>query len=1542
MLNNCSENPESSLSKKIFLILSLCLFPYLISFPQNNEPRFEHITAKDGLVENTVISVKQDYLGYLWFYTQLGLVRYDGHKMSVYMNGISGLSLYEDREKVLWAGSWSRGLYRFDREKDRFINFSHNDKDSFSISSNVVHSMFEDTRGRFWVGTAKGLDLFDRKNNKFRHFNFLDKCYSKEIFNYIKDLSSSPKRLGAILKVGNNADIVKTLELKKRTTILIVMIGEAGYDFGWLTDSGGKKLFDYDYKITTHAGGALNNRMQLQLLTLDAGIYKMHYTSNYFYSYEDQFQHNNSLDYEIRTGEPPELPDLWGIQVIDVSEDKKKITELLNTHHSILLNSKIFTIIEEEKTGKLYIGTNLPGLWELDENPKVITNSKLSYKTNSKRGIGSVEAFYKSRDGQIWIATTVGLCKYDPLSNDLRFYQPTLTTKDIITNHINSLVEDNDGNIWGGSVYNGLLKFDRKTDSFIRYKNIPDDPLSISGDAVLSVCVDRTGILWVGTWGTGVNKWDIKKWKFQKYDENYLKSTLNNLMITSIYEDDFKNLWLGTFKGLYLYNSNSKEFKHFIHKSNDKNSLSSDSIYQIIGDSFDRTKIWLSTENGLNRFDPKTQSFSHFTNIIGDPGTIDNNYSRYIFIDSEGVLWAGTLTGLNKFDRNTERFTLYSNYHQAPGLLGSSTINYMLEDKNNNLWIGYNGPGLMHLDRQNNIFKSYMADLNSDYIMGILTICENKEGNLYLGTFMQGLYLFEKDKGKIINHFTKANGLVDNKILTMISDDNDNLWFTNHSGLTRYNPSSGTFKHYTRSEGLVETNEIQWFPLYKRKNGQIFFCGTNGINVFYPESIEDDSIPPQVVIQNISLFNRPDEKLEYEGFISEIKEITLPYNQNDLHFEYVGLHYGEPLRNQYKYILEGFDKEWIKAGNLRTATYTNLDPGEYIFRVKASNRDGVWNETGASLKIIINPPLWATTWAYLFYAILFGSLLYYIWRMQLKKVRVKHEFEMSKFEAQKLHEVDEIKSHFFANISHEFRTPLTLILGPVKQIIERTKETKTKEDLNLVHRNANRLLGLVNQLLDISKIESGNMKLQTTPINIIPYLKALVLSFTSYAERKRISLKFISDLDELTVYIDKDKFEKIINNILSNAFKFTPDGGTIEVKVKPSSFPPLVKGELKGGSVEISVTDTGVGIPKEKLRKIFDRFYQVDGSHTREQEGTGIGLSLTKELIELHKGKIEVESEEGKGSTFTVSIPLGTAHLNPEEIFEKDNEQEYVKEKRKPNFDDYIGREVEHKTDIDVLEKDTLPLLLIVEDNPDVRNYIKDNLNSGYRIMEALDGEDGWNKSINNLPDLIVSDVMMPKMDGFELCKRIKTDERTSHIPVILLTAKAAKQDKIEGYEIGADEYLMKPFEPDELRVRIKNLINQRIKLHEHFKNKGVLEVDETKINSVDKKFLQKVFEIINQKISDTTFGVEALAFLLNVSRSVLHRKIISLTGESPGDLIRRIRLTKAAHLIEQKFGNISEIAIEVGFSNPAQFSKSFQKQFGVLPSAYQQKNTNS
>jgi DNA-binding response OmpR family regulator len=456
------------------------------------------------------------------------------------------------------------------------------------------------------------------------------------------------------------------------------------------------------------------------------------------------------------------------------------------------------------------------------------------------------------------------------------------------------------------------------------------------------------------------------------------------------------------------------------------------------------------------------------------------------------------------------------------------------------------------------------------------------------------------------------------------------------------------------------------------------------------------------------------------------------------------------------------------------------------------------------------------------------------------------------------------------------------------------------------------------------------MKLETVPQNIVPLLKALTLSFTSYAERKGITLKFNPSTARIIAFIDKDKVEKIMTNVLSNAFKFTPEGGHIEVIVETKRHD---RREDESGFVLITIHDTGIGIASSEIPKIFDRFYQVDGSRTREQEGTGIGLALTKELVELHRGTIEIESEEGKGTTCRISLPLGKEHLKPEEICEQDKplEESLLPPQAMLHPDE---TKAEH-SDLDAITETEKPLLLIVEDNYDVRNYIKKSLGEGYRIIEAVDGEDGWNKSIEQLPEMIVTDVMMPKIDGFELCARLKSDERTSHIPVILLTAKATGQDKIAGYETGADDYIVKPFEPEELRARTRNLIEQRRRIQDHFKKHGLFELDEKKITSVDKIFLRKVFGSINKHLAEDTLSVDTLVEECALSRSVLHRKIVSLIGEPPGELIRKSRLKKAAYLIEQKFGNISEIALEVGFSNPAYFSEAFRKEYGISPSQY-------
>ena len=539
----------------------------------------------------------------------------------------------------------------------------------------------------------------------------------------------------------------------------------------------------------------------------------------------------------------------------------------------------------------------------------------------------------------------------------------------------------------------------------------------------------------------------------------------------------------------------------------------------------------------------------------------------------------------------------------------------------------------------------------------------------------------------------------------------------------------------------------------------------------------------------------------------------------------------------------------------------------------------------------------------------------------IKNLQLQQESLEKKKEAEKLNELDKIKTNFFTNISHEFRTPLTLILGPSKQILENTNEIKTREDADIIFRSAGKLNRLVNQLLDLSSIEAGKMKLKTSRQDLIPIVEHTVLAFHSFAERKKISLKFIPKQKEIFFFLDKDKLDKILNNVLSNALKFTPGGGCVNVEVDKNK-----------DSVEISISDTGIGIPKKQLDKIFDRFYQVDQNISSEIQGTGVGLSLTKELVELHKGKILVESEEGKGSIFNILLPLGKDHLLPDEIVEIKEQ----KEKIIPGFDSSFDEAIKNTVTIDSFENVFTPSLLIIEDNPDLRKYVTKILTDYYKILEACDGEEGLKKSFEIIPDLIISDIMMPKMNGFQLCKALKSDSRTSHIPIILLTAKATLKDKIEGIETGADEYLMKPFEAEELKARINNLLEQRKRIHDHFQKYEFL-LDDSGFTPMDQKFLQNTLQIINKHISDGNFSVEMLAENLAVHRSLLHQKLVALIGQPPNELIKMIRLNKAAKLIEHKSGNISEIALEVGFKNPSYFSDCFQKQFGFSPSQYHQ-----
>lgn len=769
----------------------------------------------------------------------------------------------------------------------------------------------------------------------------------------------------------------------------------------------------------------------------------------------------------------------------------------------------------------------------------------------------------------------------------------------------------------------------------------------------------------------------------------------------------------------------------------------------------------------------------------------------------------------------------------------------------------------------------------------------------------------------------------------------------------RFSPTDGSFIKYTVLDGLQGD---EFFPgaYHHGKSGAMYFGGPNGLNVFFPEKIHPDAGSIPVRLSGLQLFNKPVEiGHEVLDIPLALKEsIRLRHDQNLITLQYVGLNFKSSGKVQYAYMLEGFDADWNYVGTKREATYTNLDAGDYVFKVKAANSDGLWNEHLKELRITVLPPLWKTPAAYAVYLLLGVGLLYVFRQSALSKERLRNKLKLQQLEAQKTHELDVLKLKFFTNISHEFRTPLTLILGPMERLLtDQALEPDQRSDYyQLINRNAQRLLRLINQLLDLSELDAGFMKLSVVQYDVVSFCRSIAEAFVYQASQQHIDYTFTTNVPVAAVYFDDDKLEKVLYNLISNALKFTPPGGRVAVRLSvtnqcPPQAAPSLTANKEGGSLHLvlEVEDSGVGIPLSQQQKIFERFYQA-GSKTRQKAGTGIGLALTRQLVECHYGTIKLQSTEGKGSLFTMCLPVYKERYAPEEISDS-----------KPKLDDKVGdirsvyndqaqQQQQQQQQDGVVQAEVhtqllgLPSILLVEDSEDVRSYIRINLSQEYRIYEAADGLEGYEKALDVDPDLVISDVMMPGMDGFELCRKIKSNPQISHVPVVLLTARSSEAFELEGLETGADDYISKPFNTLLFKARIRNILESRQKIKEKLSTDLSFEPQDVATNSLDERFIKQLLGVIEANISDDQFNPDALAAGMNLSRSQLYKKVKGLTGLSVSILIRNIRLRKACALLKTHSLSISEVAYQVGFSDPAYFTKCFREMYSQSPTEYLQR----
>lgn len=1119
--------------------------------------------------------------------------------------------------------------------------------------------------------------------------------------------------------------------------------------------------------------------------------------------------------------------------------------------------------IKQDSLGRVWVATEENGVYAFEYRNTGLILKKHWTAENSGVLSNQVRRLLVEKD-RVWAATLSGLYLADLGKNTFTNISYSIRNPDGLSRgSIHDIVRDRFGGYWIATYSGGLNYYHPQNHLFRHFKQLPGAEGGLSENDVNGFLEDSEGNIWIST-GRGLNHYRVNAGKFHSYNAE-APDGLSNRIVKTMATDKNGNLWIGTYNGLNHFNTKTGKFRHFYHESG-KNSLNQNQVHALYYDADDQ--LWVGMNVGeFQVYDPRRDTF---TNI---PGI--GNIVSYIYEDRSGKLWVGTRSGLKCMDRTTRK------------VIDISALTRGYEDE----------------------------------LLYINWIMEDRQGRMWIGTQGSGLFLVTKGK---LHWFGQGKGLSGNTVNAILEDRDQHLWLSTNSGISRVeyreDPAGNPAIVSTDFSEIHGLQGPQFNPAsaLKTSYGNMLFGGINGFNIFKPEVIRKEIYFPEVHFDRVQHTSGSDSTLTFPPD----SVLRLRYAQRNISVEFSGINFVNPDGIFYRYALSSLDNGWVETGKLRSVNFTYLPIGTHQLKVQATSQPGVWGKGFSTLTITVLPPWWLTRWAYLGYFLAAAAAVYWSLQFLRKRNEARNKRMVEEIMREKEQKMLASRLEFFTDISHELRTPLTLILTPLEKLMSHPGlPERVSHQLHVIQRNGKKMMGMISQVLNLRRFEHGEepQQLHAESHDLVSFLKEIFLSFKPLAVARNVHFYPGFEREELLVHFDNNKLEIVVQNLLSNAFKFTPERGEVALRL-------AVTEREKQPYIRIDVENTGPAIPPDKLEKIFDRFYSADNP-----DGVGIGLDLTRRMVELHQGFMEVENTALPGKNtfltrFRVFFPLqpGTtthpADVSPEDLI---REEDWLEAGREVKLPDAAGP-----------EKQTL---LLVEDNPEVRELIRDLFVAHYLIEEATNGEEGWLLAQKISPDLIISDIMMPVMDGIELCRRIKTDIKTSHIPVILLTARATVAYKYEGYETGADAYITKPFSGSYLLLRVKNLIRQRHMLRQHLQRESFLDPGTVIVNTLDDKILRKAKEYVEAHMVDTSFTIEEMSRELGLSRMHFHRKIKSLTGLSPAEFVRSIRLKRAAAILQQNNVSVKEVMVMVGFENADHFRRCFKEQFGVTPSEYRQ-----